>query len=335
MVDPYKVGSFLFMLRNKKHMTQAEVADALQLSVKTISKWECGNGLPSVDYLPQLAEFYGVSVDEILRGEYKTQEEKEKSEKSENIENKSNFLPILFSVLSISFSFLSLFLSLIVGIISTNGLAFILILFLASLLSGVCLILAKNSQGDISPTLNLAMSCLFFSSVTFFCEALCYVYIYRSNVMIMNGLLFCLFLSSFLPYLIMFFLAWKKRWDFRTLLEWKRFVPLNICLIYLFGICYSLFCYHGHDDNAVYWLVAGAIGSVSSLVAIIFSKYAVFHDFVILLLFPLSLILFLCLNQGQVYDLDFMAFYGLSDIYALMDIIRFFAKKKKVRRQTE
>lgn len=151
----------------------------------------------------------------------------------------------------------------------------------------------------------------------------------------MNGLLVCLFLSSFLPYLVMFFLAWKKQWDFKTLSNWKCFVPLNICFIYLFGICYSLFGYHGYDDNSVYWLIAGVIGSVSSLMAILFSKYSVIHDFVILLLFPLFRILFLCLNQGQVYDLDFTAFYVLSDIYALMDIICFFVRKKKDRRKTE
>ena len=41
-----KIGAFIAMLRREKGYTQREVADRLELSEKTISKWECGKGLP-------------------------------------------------------------------------------------------------------------------------------------------------------------------------------------------------------------------------------------------------------------------------------------------------
>ena len=43
-----KIGAFISMLRKEKGYTQKDVANRLDLSEKTISKWECGKGLPEV-----------------------------------------------------------------------------------------------------------------------------------------------------------------------------------------------------------------------------------------------------------------------------------------------
>src|SRR5574344_1499531 len=64
-----KIGDFLSSLRKSKGFTQQDVADQLNLSNKTISKWESGTGLPDVSALPVLAELYDVSVDDILAGQ--------------------------------------------------------------------------------------------------------------------------------------------------------------------------------------------------------------------------------------------------------------------------
>lgn len=69
MMDTEKIGRFIAALRRSSGLTQQSVADALGLSDKTISKWENGNGLPDISILPALAELFGVTTDEILRGE--------------------------------------------------------------------------------------------------------------------------------------------------------------------------------------------------------------------------------------------------------------------------
>lgn len=63
------IGAFLSALRKANGMTQQEVADKLNVSNKTISKWERDEGYPEIMMLPAIAELYSVSVDEILRGE--------------------------------------------------------------------------------------------------------------------------------------------------------------------------------------------------------------------------------------------------------------------------
>lgn len=79
------IGSFLAALRKANGMTQQEVADKLNVSNKTVSKWERDEGCPEIMMLPAIAELYSVTVDEILRGERiaKTESEEIKDTKSE------------------------------------------------------------------------------------------------------------------------------------------------------------------------------------------------------------------------------------------------------------
>lgn len=63
------MGVFLAALRKTHGYTQQEVADKLNISNKTVSKWERDEGCPEIMMLPAIAELYGVTVDEILRGE--------------------------------------------------------------------------------------------------------------------------------------------------------------------------------------------------------------------------------------------------------------------------
>lgn len=63
------MGSFMAALRKANGLTQQQVADKLNVSNKTISKWECNEGCPEISMLPVIAELYSVSIDELLRGE--------------------------------------------------------------------------------------------------------------------------------------------------------------------------------------------------------------------------------------------------------------------------
>ena len=68
------IGNFLAELRKEKGLTQKEVADFLNVSDKTVSHWECDKYSPDISVIPILAEFFGVTCDEILKGEKKTSE---------------------------------------------------------------------------------------------------------------------------------------------------------------------------------------------------------------------------------------------------------------------
>lgn len=68
-MDATKIGMFIAALRRSRGMTQQEVAQSLGITDKTVSKWETGNGYPDITMIPALAELFGVTTDEILRGE--------------------------------------------------------------------------------------------------------------------------------------------------------------------------------------------------------------------------------------------------------------------------
>ena len=68
-MDQKKIGQFIAALRKNKNMTQRNIAEQLDVSEKTISKWECGNGLPEVTYMEPLCEILGITVNELLMGE--------------------------------------------------------------------------------------------------------------------------------------------------------------------------------------------------------------------------------------------------------------------------
>ena len=60
------VAENLIVLRKKAGLTQQDLADQLAYSDKTVSKWELGKAIPSVDVLKELADFYGVTVDYLI-----------------------------------------------------------------------------------------------------------------------------------------------------------------------------------------------------------------------------------------------------------------------------
>lgn len=59
----------LVTLRKKHGLTQLELAEKLNVSRQAISRWEVGAAVPSIDNLKTLSDIYGVSVDDILKGE--------------------------------------------------------------------------------------------------------------------------------------------------------------------------------------------------------------------------------------------------------------------------
>lgn len=68
-MDLSKVGNLIYFLRKEKGMTQKQLADTMNISDKTISKWERGLGCPDVSILTELSSLLGVNIEKILTGE--------------------------------------------------------------------------------------------------------------------------------------------------------------------------------------------------------------------------------------------------------------------------
>ena len=67
-MNQYITGSIIKQLREKNHLTQAELAEKLNVSDKTVSKWETAKGYPDISLLEPIASVFGVSVMELLSG---------------------------------------------------------------------------------------------------------------------------------------------------------------------------------------------------------------------------------------------------------------------------
>ena len=63
------LGSFISALRRAQGLTQQEIADSLAVSNKAVSRWERDEAMPDILLLPAIADLFGVTVDELLRGE--------------------------------------------------------------------------------------------------------------------------------------------------------------------------------------------------------------------------------------------------------------------------
>ena len=68
-MNTYVTGTTIKTLREGRNLTQAELAERIGVSSKTVSKWETGKGLPDISLLQPLALALGISVIELMNGE--------------------------------------------------------------------------------------------------------------------------------------------------------------------------------------------------------------------------------------------------------------------------
>ena len=64
-----KISENISVLRKQAGITQEDLANKLNVSNQAVSKWEAGKCCPDIEILPELAAFFGVSIDELLLGE--------------------------------------------------------------------------------------------------------------------------------------------------------------------------------------------------------------------------------------------------------------------------
>lgn len=68
-MDQIRIGKFIAESRKSKNLTQRQLAETLTISDKTISKWECGKGLPEASLMLPLCEALDITVNDLLSGE--------------------------------------------------------------------------------------------------------------------------------------------------------------------------------------------------------------------------------------------------------------------------
>jgi transcriptional regulator with XRE-family HTH domain len=68
-MNQLKIGKFLKQLRTEKNLTQEQLAESLNVSRRTVSRWETGFNLPDLDILVIMSDFYQVDLRELLDGE--------------------------------------------------------------------------------------------------------------------------------------------------------------------------------------------------------------------------------------------------------------------------
>ena len=64
-----KTGTFISECRKEKRMTQAQLAEKLNITDRAVSKWETGKSMPDSSVMLELCEILGITVNELLSGE--------------------------------------------------------------------------------------------------------------------------------------------------------------------------------------------------------------------------------------------------------------------------
>lgn len=81
-----KIGKFIAQCRKEKNLTQSQLAEKLNMSNKSISKWETGKGMPDSSIMLELCTYLGINVNELLSGEH-LEKEQYQEKANENIIN--------------------------------------------------------------------------------------------------------------------------------------------------------------------------------------------------------------------------------------------------------
>lgn len=72
-MNQIKIGSFIKELRKEKGLTQEQLAEQLNVSRRTVSRWETGSNMPDLDVLIEMADYYEIELRELLDGERKSE----------------------------------------------------------------------------------------------------------------------------------------------------------------------------------------------------------------------------------------------------------------------
>ena len=110
-MNQIQIGKFIAERRKASNLTQRQLADQLSISDRTVSKWECGKGLPEVSLMLPLCEILHITVNDLLSGE-KVSETDYQRRAEENMkdlirENEENKKRMMLSVVCVTLTVIS------------------------------------------------------------------------------------------------------------------------------------------------------------------------------------------------------------------------------------
>lgn len=138
------IGEKIYKLRTEKNLSQGELSELLEVSRQSVSKWENGAATPDLDKIIKLSEVFGITIDELIKGDFTVSSKTEGSQTTVTTKNESTFPPrkivgtVLFS-LSLIIAFICFVIGGLEGILS--GILFSAPLILCGI---ICFIFKKN-----------------------------------------------------------------------------------------------------------------------------------------------------------------------------------------------
>lgn len=97
-VTAMNIGNNISALRKKKGITQEELANELKVSSQAVSKWENNTSCPDISLLTQIADYFGVSVDDLLREQEEMIVDKAEENKDGNVKSSDDKKNIVIKV---------------------------------------------------------------------------------------------------------------------------------------------------------------------------------------------------------------------------------------------
>ncbi len=197
-------GEKLQGLRKQKGLTQEELAKALFVSRTAVSKWESGRGLPGIDSLKAMAEFFSVSVDRLLSGD-----ELVAAAESDGQQRRERMLDMVFGLLdcsAVALLFLPLFAQKSAGVIyqvplviRSDGEAYIAAgyytLILLTVGWGAAVLAAQGRQArlwlrlkrPVSAALSAVTALLFIASLEPYAAALVFIVLLVKGILLIKS----------------------------------------------------------------------------------------------------------------------------------------------------
>lgn len=80
MMNQTEIGEFIAKCRKEKKLTQAQLAERLNITDRAVSKWETGKSMPDSSIMLELCEILGITVNDLLSGEKISMESYEKKQ---------------------------------------------------------------------------------------------------------------------------------------------------------------------------------------------------------------------------------------------------------------
>lgn len=221
------IGKFIAVLRKANGMTQKDLADKLFVSDKTVSRWERDECDPDLSLIPAIAELFGITTDELLRGERNSPASAEYQNEDEIIKQKKKtekqFKAMLFgkkrkfdnlTLISVGISLLGLIVGMIINLGFSKGLISFFVTS-AFLLGGtICQIcftsnakIAVNDDDDYRELTEAANTAFLQKSIAVYFVNIAIFAFCLPLVTLINGVNFGLEFGSWLLYGIAFAVA--------------------------------------------------------------------------------------------------------------------------------